>query len=298
MNILRLLAGIRNPFLNILMLCFSYISEQFFILVMLDWIYLNTDKRKARGIGIAFFLSGLLCQGIRIIIRDPRPWNVDTTFRPLITADMPSAGYSFPSMHMQAITSFCLSIFFLYKNKVLRTFMIILIATVALSRLYLGLHLPSAVIAGFLFAAVLTSYLWFHWTHQKKKTAKAEYGIHNFFMIGFAVILLVLSLALYENAAIDFVDARDSFSIGGMTLGFALSSMFEHSCVHFSSKGSLIQKIGRYFISLGITLLIEYVLVLKQTTFLGTALLWMLMTFWMFGLAPWLFTKIHLCSKE
>lgn len=54
MEILRLLAGIRNPFLNVLMLCFSYLSEQFFILVIVDWIYLNTDKRKARGIGIAF----------------------------------------------------------------------------------------------------------------------------------------------------------------------------------------------------------------------------------------------------
>ena len=211
---------------------------------------------------------------------------------------MASAGYSFPSMHMQAITSFCLSLFYLYKNKVLRTVMIILIAMVALSRLYLGLHLPSAVIAGFLFAAVLTLFLWFRWTHQKKRNAKAEYGIHDFFMIGFALILLALSLALYQNAAIDLVNARDSFSIAGMTLGFALGSMFEHGCVHFSSKGSLIQKIGRYFISLGVTLLIEYALVLTDATMLETALLWMLMTFWMVGLAPWLFTKIHLCSRE
>lgn len=298
MEILRLLAGIRNPFLNVLMLCFSYLSEQFFILVIVDWIYLNTDKRKARGIGIAFFLSALLCQGIRIVTRVPRPWNVDTSFRPLITSDMASAGYSFPSMHMQAITSFCLSLFYLYKNKVLRTVMIILIAMVALSRLYLGLHLPSAVIAGFLFAAVLTLFLWFRWTHQKKRNAKAEYGIHDFFMIGFALILLALSLALYQNAAIDLVNARDSFSIAGMTLGFALGSMFEHGCVHFSSEGSLIQKIGRYFISLGVTLLIEYALVLTDATMLETALLWMLMTFWMVGLAPWLFTKIHLCSRE
>lgn len=298
MEILRLLAGIRNPFLNVLMLCFSYLSENFFILVIVDWIYLNTDKRKARGIGIAFFLSALLCQGIRIVTRVPRPWNVDTSFQPLITSDMASAGYSFPSMHMQAITSFCLSLFYLYKNKVLRTVMIILIAMVALSRLYLGLHLPSAVIAGFLFAAVLTLFLWFRWTHQKKRNAKAEYGIHDFFMIGFALILLALSLALYQNAAIDLVNARDSFSIAGMTLGFALGSMFEHGCVHFSSKGSLIQKIGRYFISLGVTLLIEYALVLTDATMLETALLWMLMTFWMVGLAPWLFTKIHLCSRE
>jgi undecaprenyl-diphosphatase len=298
LEILRLLAGIRNPFLNVLMLCFSYLSENFFILVIVDWIYLNTDKRKARGIGIAFFLSALLCQGIRIVTRVPRPWNVDTSFQPLITSDMASAGYSFPSMHMQAITSFCLSLFYLYKNKVLRTVMIILIAMVALSRLYLGLHLPSAVIAGFLFAAVLTLFLWFRRTHQKKRNAKAEYGIHDFFMIGFALILLALSLALYQNAAIDLVNARDSFSIAGMTLGFALGSMFEHGCVHFSSKGSLIQKIGRYFISLGVTLLIEYALVLTDATMLETALLWMLMTFWMVGLAPWLFTKIHLCSRE
>ena len=117
MEILRLLAGIRNPFLNVLMLCFSYLSEQFFILVIVDWIYLNTDKRKARGIGIAFFLSALLCQGIRIVTRVPRPWNVDTSFRPLITSDMASAGYSFPSMHMQAITSFCLSSFIYIRTK-------------------------------------------------------------------------------------------------------------------------------------------------------------------------------------
>ena len=88
------------------------------------------------------------------------------------------------------------------------------------------------------------------------------------------------------------------FSHSLFAMPFALGSMFEHGCVHFSPKGSLIQKIGRYFISLGIILLIEYALVLTDATMLEAALLWMLMAFWMAGLAPWLFIKIHLCSRE
>ena len=110
---------------------------------------------KNKKIGILIWvniaISTLLNQILKFIIQRPRP----TEFRIL-----DERGYSFPSGHsMISATFYGFLIYLIYKNvknKYLKysliTMLVILILLIGTSRIYLGVHYTSDVLAGFLIA--------------------------------------------------------------------------------------------------------------------------------------------------
>lgn len=139
-------------------ICIFIISLIFFIFV------------KKKIIGIIVFLnlaiSGGLNQFLKYIIQRPRP----TEYR-LIN----ESGYSFPSGHsMVSMAFYGLFIYLVYKyvkNKYMKygliTLLTLLIISIGISRIYLGVHYTSDVLAGFLisisyliiFTSIINKYL-------------------------------------------------------------------------------------------------------------------------------------------
>ena len=126
-------------------------------LITLSLILLLIIKNKKIGILIWLNLgiSVLLNQALKFIIQRPRP----TEFR-IINEN----GYSFPSGHSMVSAAFYgFLIYLIYKNvknKYLKwsliTLLSLVILTIGISRIYLGVHYTSDVIAGFL---ISVSYL-------------------------------------------------------------------------------------------------------------------------------------------
>ena len=126
-------------------------------LITLSLILLLIIKNKKIGILIWLNLgiSVLLNQALKFIIQRPRP----TEFR-IIN----ESGYSFPSGHSMVSAAFYgFLIYLIYKNvknKDLKwsliTLLSLVILTIGISRIYLGVHYTSDVIAGFL---ISVSYL-------------------------------------------------------------------------------------------------------------------------------------------
>lgn len=126
-------------------------------LITLSLILLLIIKNKKIGILIWLNLgiSVLLNQALKFIIQRPRP----TEFR-IIN----ESGYSFPSGHSMVSAAFYgFLIYLIYKNvknKYLKwsliTLLNLVILTIGISRIYLGVHYTSDVIAGFL---ISVSYL-------------------------------------------------------------------------------------------------------------------------------------------
>lgn len=126
-------------------------------LITLSLILLLIIKNKKIGILIWLNLgiSVLLNQALKFIIQRPRP----TEFR-IIN----ESGYSFPSGHSMISAAFYgFLIYLIYKNvknKYLKwsliTLLSLVILTIGISRIYLGVHYTSDVIAGFL---ISVSYL-------------------------------------------------------------------------------------------------------------------------------------------
>lgn len=121
------------------------------ILVFIATILFIVIKNKKIGLSIFFNLAiiGALNQILKNIVQRPRP----TEYR-LID----QSGYSFPSGHSMASAAFYgFLIYLIYKkikNKVLKNTIIsvlaLLIFLIGISRIYLGVHYTSDVLAGFL----------------------------------------------------------------------------------------------------------------------------------------------------
>ena len=121
------------------------------VLIVLTIVLIILIKNKKIGLSIFMnlFVITLLNQGLKRILQRPRP----TEFR-----IVEEVGYSFPSGHsMVSMAFYGYLIYLIYKNvenKYIKwsliTILSILICLIGISRIYLGVHYTSDVLAGFL----------------------------------------------------------------------------------------------------------------------------------------------------
>lgn len=151
--IIRAVTSLRNPLLTQIM---TFITNLGYWGIF--WIILGIGLsiiRKTRTIGILLLISVLLSGLINDLILKNifsrnRPFIDLSWLTPLINKPI---DYSFPSGH--SFCSFaCAYVVFSY-NKKIGIFAYILAFLIAFSRIYLGVHYPTDVIAGMLFGTVL-----------------------------------------------------------------------------------------------------------------------------------------------
>ena len=153
LRIINLVSHFRTPFLNKFMLFITYLAKAeiitvavIFSLIILfllrKWSYFNNL--------LVFVLGGeLFVWIIKNIVSRPRP--------PLAEALVSETSYSFPSGHsFVAIAFYGLITFFLfetckkkYKKTLILIFGLILVILIGFSRIYLGAHWPSDVLASY-----------------------------------------------------------------------------------------------------------------------------------------------------
>lgn len=120
-------------------------------LIVLSVILVLTMKNNRNRINIAYNLViiSIINYAIKQIIKRPRPIGINL---------IKEGGYSFPSGHSATSMAFYgLLIYLVYKyvnNKLLKTIIIVLLSLIILmigtSRIYLGVHFASDVLAGFI----------------------------------------------------------------------------------------------------------------------------------------------------
>ena len=132
-------------------------NEKFIIIAtLLIFIILLFKKKK---IGFILTLNVLLCSGLNTLIK-----HIFLRPRPVGLKLIKQGGYSFPSGHsMMAVAFFGILIYLVCRSKwkksikiLLSSLLTVLILLIGISRIYLGVHFASDVLAGF---AIALSYL-------------------------------------------------------------------------------------------------------------------------------------------
>ena len=235
MELLKALEGIRSPFWDTVVGLITRLGEETIGVVILCLIFWCISKRFAYIIGVAFFLSGLTVQGMKICFRIDRPWVIDPEFNPVEGAKEYATGYSFPSGHTQSAASLYGAIGAQVKQKWLMAVCFIIPVLVAFSRLYLGVHtlLDVTVSLAICFIFIFLTLKIFSGDGAVNKKREL---IISLSMIIYACVVIVIAVVLHSNGTIEKHYAADALKAAGACIGFAAGMYIERVYIDFPVK--------------------------------------------------------------
>jgi len=256
MEFLRLLEGMRSPFLDSVIGLLTRLGEETVAIVILCAIFWCISKRVAYVIGTSFFLSGLTVQGMKICFRIDRPWVADPTLKPVESAYEHATGYSFPSGHTQSATALFGSLGMQIKQRAAQIVCFIIPVIVAFSRLYLGVHTPQDVLV-----SLVITFLFVLLT-LKIMSGDASNKKHNLIislvMVVYAGVVILIAMILHSNGTIEEKYVADCMKAAGAGVGFAVGMFVERTYIDFPVKSrGIIWQIIKYVIGLAILLGIQ-----------------------------------------
>lgn len=120
------------------------------LLLLYHWL---VDPRFGRRMGIVLALSIVTNQILKGAFGTDRPYDLDATLS-TETARSTGGGHGFPSGHTQNASTFWPGFAFRYHRAWFWILALLIVFAVALSRIYLGVHMPIDVTGGFIFGMV------------------------------------------------------------------------------------------------------------------------------------------------
>ena len=286
MELLHMIAGIRSPFLDILIGLITRLGEEELILVVICAAFWCVNKQLAYKAGIVFFLSSITVQGAKITFRIDRPWVLDPSFNPVPSAMARATGYSFPSGHTQAgATLFgCLGAEF--KRVPLKVISFTIVFLIAFSRMYLGVHTLSDV---FVSVAITLLLIFIVFKLFSGDTPSKQLIIgSSIFIVIYSIVTIIYASILYSNGTIDQSYLIDSLKACGAGMGFAAGMYVESFFIRFSVRAkSLLFNIIKFIIGFaGVMAIKEGLKLVIGIGLVTDTFRYFLMIFWIFALYP------------
>ena len=221
----------------------TFFGEELFLLVLFLIFYYAINKRIAKIFGVASIVSVGLNSALKELCKIERPIEdpnvryvvIDNFF---VNTKKLEGTYSFPSGHAMLTTALFTSIGLNLKNKRFWILSVFIIALVAMSRIYLGVHFLIDCVVGIVLGVII-GYL-IHLLY--KKINNKEYFIY-------------LALILFASLLFIFAANADDFKVIGAIYAFSIGSILEMRFVDFNpSEGSIVKKIIR--LAIGVVLAI------------------------------------------
>lgn len=137
---------VRTPFLNGIMIFFSYLGNSGLIWILLGlMLFIPKCTRRRAFISLLCLLSAFIINDllIKYLVCRPRPYNTISGLSILVK---PLKSYSFPSGHANSSFAMAMALSLAFGKKGALAY--IPAAMIAFSRCYVGVHYPSDVLVG------------------------------------------------------------------------------------------------------------------------------------------------------
>lgn len=285
LEIVRDIQKFFGPVFLLPMQAITLLGSEFFALAALPFLYWCVDRKKGARIGIVILSSSFLNLWLKTLFFQPRPYDLDPSVE--LSREITKG---FPSGHAQMSVAFWGSVRSVLPTKTGLLLLIILPLIIGLSRVYLGVHFPTDVFAGW--ALGLCVLVVFHFLGDRIEKLFHGWGLRNR-IIAIAAITLAMNFLMPTDTSL-------GGAFFGASVGFALTSKF----LRFDASGTFAVKSQRYLLGIACTLAIY----LGPKILLGDDLAGQesLIRFLCYGLvglwsafgAPWLFIKLKLASLE
>ncbi|MBP7553976.1 MAG: phosphatase PAP2 family protein [Spirochaetes bacterium] len=236
----------------------TMLGEQYFIIAVISLVYWNISKQYGFILSFSFLVSVASSEILKLLFHTKRPFEVLENLYPVRMET--ALGYSFPSGHTQAATSFFVTGSLFYKKINLFISALVISALVAISRLYLRVHWLIDVIGGLAIGFIISIIMYFILDEISKNAKRRSLFVLVFFIIT-SMALIVLNIVELIRGWGD-IKIESTYKIlsvfGGCSLGFFL----EDKIVKFSNKNSFIKKTIVFILGIGTTLF--FMIVLKK----------------------------------
>jgi len=299
MDILWALEGIRTPFLDTLITMITRLGEEMIIIVLFCFLFWCINKRMAYVIGIVFFFTAIIVQGMKITLRVDRPWVYDPTFTTVTGAEGTATSYAFPSGHTQAAAAYLMPLGLLLKekSKAIMIALFTLALLVAFSRMYLGVHYLSDVIVSLVIVFVVTLLaikLYYNAPETKKSVLLFP------LLIAAASVILLVIVAVLNNSGVTLAsELRDSVIAAGAALGFAVGMYIEQTYINFSVKSENIWlHIAKFALGVAGTLAIMEGGRIMGANLIADGIRYGLITLWITAIYPLIIKKTRFMTVK
>lgn len=293
-SVLMALQSMRTPALTWLFLFLTEFGDEMILIPLIAFLLWCVHKRSAVYIGISFFVGLFVNQFLKITFCIPRPF---LRFENLTTATEALrgvSGFSFPSGHTAGATAVYGSIWSLTDKKWLKGLMAFLIAAVALSRMYLGVHTPSDVLTAAVVGVALVALVRLA---ANSLTLNPELK-KSFVIFGFAVIAagLVYVLVKPYPAGTEIKLKSDTMKTLGASLGGLIGFLIEERWIRFTHPQKTLEKILVFLpgiaLTIGFRILLKTPLNAAFGEMAGSFIRYTLITLWVTALYPAIFDRI------
>lgn len=260
------------------------------MIIILGLCYWSFKKELGRNVSLSVYAGMMFSTLIKGTFLRRRPYMDNKSVKCIRAAypnedimDSSIQGYSLPSLHSSMSVSIYGTIFKSITNVLLKIICILLPILIGLSRIYLGVHYPTDIFAGYIIGAISIIFI---------SLIIKKYN----YKVGFLIILLISLIGFFYCKDIEF------YSCYGITLGLLLGFVYEEKKVNFENSKRWWSIIIRPLFGLIIFIIISALLKLPVNNiksgsyflFIYRFLRYTISTFIIIGLYPHLFKKFNI----
>jgi len=283
LELIRTVQLVAGPAFDVVFTGITSLGSEVFFLMLVPCILWCIDTTLGVRMAVLFLLSAYANAGLKDLFAHPRPFELDPSVQ-----RNEIGGYGLPSGHSQLAVVVWGTIAAALRKCWAWVVAILLILLIGLSRIYLGVHFPTDVLAGWTVGALsLAAYLWLgpeveSWVRQCGLSVQ----------LGLAVVAPVLLLLVH------FTDA--TVLVMAVLLGAGVGAALAQRVAPLDAAGTALQRVLRFLV--GIMGLLLLYLGLKAIFPSESEPLYIVCRFVRYGLvglwtslgAPWLVRKLRL----